>query len=295
MTSVMRVPSTDGVEVAVHDLGGTGRTLLLSHATGFHGHCYVPIARALADSVHSYALDYRGHGLTDVNDSWTTDWQAYGDDVTAVARALRERSPEQPLIAFGHSMGGAGLLMAAHRDPSLFDVIIAFEPIVFPTLAALDTPPDPEASPLVQGARRRRARFASMDEAISNFSAKPPIGTFTPEAIKLYVEHGFRQEDGVDGDSPIGESSGVVLRCAPDHEARTYVGGGQHATFAVLPEIATRVIVVAGRADIPGPATIAPLIAEQLPNVEFIQSDEWDHFAPMVVPEEMADLIAAHL
>jgi pimeloyl-ACP methyl ester carboxylesterase len=288
MTSVMRIPSTDGVEVAVHDLGGTGRTLLLSHATGFHGHCYVPIARALADSVHSYALDYRGHGLTDVNDSWSTDWQAYGDDVTAVARALRERSPEQPLIAFGHSMGGAGLLMAAHRDPSLFDVIIAFEPIVFPHTPS-DLPADPEASPLVQGARRRRARFASLEEAIANYSAKPPIGTFTPEAIRLYVEHGLRPEDEGNQDG------GVVLRCAPDHEARTYVGGGQHATFAVLPEIATRVIVVAGRADLPGPATIAPLIAEQLPNVEFIQSEEWDHFAPMVVPEEMADLIAAHL
>lgn len=283
----MRIPSSDDVQVAVHDLGGRGRPLLLSHATGFHGHCYVPIAAALADSAHSYALDYRGHGVTQVNDEWGTDWQAYADDVTAVATALRAAAGA-PLIAFGHSMGGAGLLMAAHRDPSLFEVIIAFEPIVFPTPTPDAPAMDPEASPLVQGARRRRARFASMDDAIANFSAKPPLGTFTPEAIRLYVEHGFM-------DNPDTSEGGVVLRCAPEHEARTYIGGSQHGTFAVLPEITTRVIVLAGRADMPGPATIAPLIAEQLPNVEYIQSDEWDHFAPMVVPEEMADLIAAQL
>lgn len=287
MSSPTRIPSSDGVQVAVHDFGGTGRTLLLSHATGFHGHCYAPIASALADSAHSYALDYRGHGVTQVNNSWGTDWQAYADDVTAVATALREAAGE-PLIAFGHSMGGAGLLMAAHRDPSLFEVIIAFEPIVFPTPTPDAPEADPEASPLVQGARRRRARFASMDEAIANFSAKPPLGTFTPEAIRLYVEHGFK-------DNPDASEGGVVLRCAPEHEARTYIGGGQHGTFAVLPEITTRVIVLAGRADMPGPATIAPLIAEQLPNVQYIQSDDWDHFAPMVVPDQMADLIAAHL
>ena len=33
---------------------------------------------------------------------------------------------------FGHSMGGACLLMAAHRNPALFRRIVAFEPIVFP-------------------------------------------------------------------------------------------------------------------------------------------------------------------
>ncbi|MBV8692532.1 MAG: alpha/beta hydrolase, partial [Actinobacteria bacterium] len=31
-------PSTDGVQVAAYELGGSGPPLLLSHATGFHGH-----------------------------------------------------------------------------------------------------------------------------------------------------------------------------------------------------------------------------------------------------------------
>jgi hypothetical protein len=43
------VPSTTGVELAVHDLGGNGPLLLVSHATGFHGYCYLPIADRLSE------------------------------------------------------------------------------------------------------------------------------------------------------------------------------------------------------------------------------------------------------
>jgi pimeloyl-ACP methyl ester carboxylesterase len=287
MSTMIRVPSSHGVQVALHDFGGHGRTLLLSHATGFHGHCYVPIASALTTEAHSYALDYRGHGLTDTAPDWETDWEAYGDDVTVVAEHLRAAS-DQPLVGFGHSMGGAGLLMAAYRNPDLFDVILAFEPIVFPPPESDAPVTDPHASPLVQGASRRRARFGSYEEAIANFSAKPPMRTFTPEAVRLYVEHGFAP----DPDDPDG---GVVLRCAPEHEARTYMGGGMHRTWEVLPEITTKVVILAGIADMPGPATLAPQIAERLPNVEYLQSDEWDHFGPMVKPEVMAAVIRRHL
>jgi alpha-beta hydrolase superfamily lysophospholipase len=61
----MRVPSTDGVEVVVHDLGGSGPLVLMSHATGFHGYAWRPVADFLAPGgFHCVALDYRGHGDT---------------------------------------------------------------------------------------------------------------------------------------------------------------------------------------------------------------------------------------
>ena len=130
MMAHVRAMSSDHVSVAIHEFGGTGRPLLLSHATGFHGYCYLPIADHLGDRFTSYALDYRGHGSTPRPDDWQVDWHRYGDDALAAARAI---APNGGLVAFGHSMGGAGLLMAAHRDPDLFDLIVAFEPIVFPT------------------------------------------------------------------------------------------------------------------------------------------------------------------
>jgi pimeloyl-ACP methyl ester carboxylesterase len=272
----MRVPSSDSVEVVVHDLHGTGRTLLLSHATGFHGHCYVPMAEALADRYHSYALDYRGHGDTAAPHDWPVDWERYGDDATAVAAAL---APEGGLAAFGHSMGGACLLMAAHRDPERFDVIVAFEPIVFPPADA-DAPA--HESPLVAGARRRRRSFPSYEDAIANYAAKPPLGAFHPDALERYVRDGFAP-------SP----EGVTLKCDPEHEARTFEMGGSHPVWALLPEIHTRVVVVSGKPIEHTPAAIARPIAERLPNAVYVELDHLDHFGPMVRPAEIAELLAA--
>ena len=115
----VRVPSSDHVSVAVHELGGTGPPLLISHATGFHGYCYLPVADELMSSFTVYAVDYRGHGDTARPDDWAVDWTRYGDDAEAVATAI---APDGGLVAFGHSMGGAALLMAARRRPGLFDV-----------------------------------------------------------------------------------------------------------------------------------------------------------------------------
>ena len=165
MMAHVRAMSSDHVSVAIHEFGGTGRPLLLSHATGFHGYCYLPIADHLGDRFTSYALDYRGHGSTPRPDDWQVDWHRYGDDALAAARAI---APNGGLVAFGHSMGGAGLLMAAHRDPDLFDLIVAFEPIVFPTDADRSRS---EPSTMVEGARRRRESFESFEASFDCTSA----------------------------------------------------------------------------------------------------------------------------
>ena len=46
----------------------------------------------------------------------------------------------------------------------------------------------------------------------------------------------------------------------------TFDMGGAHTTWAELPDIDTRVIIVSGRVDEFGPAAIAREIAEALPN-----------------------------
>lgn len=272
----MRVPSTDHVDVAVHDLGGSGRPLLLSHATGFHGHCYVPIAGALADGFASWAIDYRGHGDTPRPPDWPVDWERYGDDALAVAEAL---APDGGLVGFGHSMGGAALLMAADRTPTLFDLIVAFEPIVFP---AGGNPASDEPSRLIEGARRRRATFPSFEDAVDNYGSKPPMNAFDPDVLRLYVEHGFRPDP-----------DGIRLACEPEHEARTFEQGSRHDTWGRLPGIETRVVVV-GSGDGEGPASVAPAIAERLPNAAFVAASAMTHFGPFTHPLDVADLIAEH-
>lgn len=285
----MRLPSTDGVELAVHELGGTGPPLLFSHATGFHGRCYQPMADALADVAHCVAFDYRGHGDTALlarQSDIAIDWQRYGDDATAVATWLAERAGE-PIVAFGHSMGGACLLMAAQRNPALFRRIIAFEPIVFP---AIEYPADKVVgdefeSPMIASARRRRTSFQSFEEAIANFASKPPLNACTTDALDAYVRHGFKQE-------PDGS---VSLKCLPQTEADTFAAGGQHDTWARLPEITTDVLVISGRVQEMSPSMIAVGIAERLPNGRYLQRDDMDHFGPMTHPAECAAIIRAEL
>lgn len=266
--------SSDHVSVAIHEFGGTGRPLLLSHATGFHGYCYLPIADHLSDRFTSYALDYRGHGATPRPDEGAVDWNRYGDDALVAARRI---APDGGLIGFGHSMGATALLMAAHRDPDLFDLIIAFEPIVFPTdmERSVDGP-----SVMVEGARRRRASFDSFEAAVDNYVSKPPMQMFAPDIVRLYVGHGFR---------PAPE--GVRLKCDPEHEARTFESGAEHALWDVLPEITTRVVVVAG-GDQMTPAEVAPKVAERLPNCLYLEQPDSNHFGPFIDPAGTADLLA---
>src|SRR4051794_3115286 len=102
------VASTDGVTLAVHALGGEGRPLLLSHATGLHGTLWTPLARSLPGH-HAIALDYRGHGDSPAPASADYDWNGFLADALAV---IDELHLAPGLDGVGHSMGGAVLVMA---------------------------------------------------------------------------------------------------------------------------------------------------------------------------------------
>lgn len=280
MTFPPTLPSTDGVQIAVHDLGGSGPTLLLSHATGFHGRCYMPVADLLADRFHSIAFDYRGHGDTPRPEG-ALDWQRFGDDAQAVAAALVAEAGGTPIDAFGHSMGGACLLIAAHRDPGLFRRLVLFEPIVLPPQPAA---PGGGDNPMSGAARRRRATFHTFQAAIDNYAAKPPLNCFTPEALRAYVEYGFARD-----------RHGVHLKCRPETEAETFEMGPRHDTWDHLPGITAEVLVVAGRVEPMQPSTMAAQVAERLPRGRYLQLDELDHFGPMSHPDVVARVVAEEL
>lgn len=270
----MRVTAGDGVDVAVHDLGGTGTPVLMSHATGFHGRCYVPMAAAMAAHHHAWALDYHGHGATPAAGGSRVDWADMGHEALAVARAI---APDGGLVGFGHSMGGAALLMAASRDPGLFSQLVLYEPIVLSPEARFGL--DRGDNHMAIAARRRRATFDSFQHAIDHYGSKPPMMAFDPEALRCYVEFGFEPANG-----------GVRLRCTPEQEARTFEGSTSVDTWALLPEIATPTVVAAGRLG-DGPERLTPAVAERLPAGEFVQLEHLDHFGPMTHPGELAELV----
>jgi pimeloyl-ACP methyl ester carboxylesterase len=286
---MLHVPSSDGVVVAVHDLAGANGpdrpVVLVAHATGFHGHAYLPVAAALAPQCRTVALDFRGHGETPLAPGWEVEWAGYGDDAVAAAEAV---GGDRPLIGFGHSMGGTGLLLAAQRRPELFAGLVLFEPIV-PPIEAVDAPPDSHAvSDLVTATRRRRTLFPSIDAALANYASKPPMSSFDPDALDAYVRYGF---------FPDMDGAGVRLKCDPELEARTFLAGATQRTWEVLSKVTVPVVVASGRVEDGGPSRFAEAIADELPHGTFVELPELDHFGPMTHPRVIADLIsdrAAH-
>jgi pimeloyl-ACP methyl ester carboxylesterase len=273
VTPPLTVASTDGVHVVVHDLGGDGPPVLFCHPTGFHGRAWRPVAAALAGDAHALAPDLRGHGDTPPPAGGDMHWSGVAADVVAVAEHLGLAGAG----AVGHSMGGAALLMAELARPGTFARLWLYEPIVVPRP---EGPPRTGPNPLAEGARRRRRAFPSRDAAYANYAGKPPMRSFAPEALRAYVDDGFR-------DVPDG---GVELKCAPEVEAATFENGGTNGAFERLGDVGTEVVVAAG-GDGGMPALVAPLVAGALPRGRLERHPSLSHFGPQEAPEAVAAAI----
>eukprot|EP00884_Botryococcus_braunii_P009268 jgi/Botrbrau1/18342/Bobra.0179s0069.1 len=82
------------VQLALHDFGGSGDTLIIAHANGFPAMCYEPLARRLKDRFHCYGLDMRGQG--DGPPNCDQPFLRYRDDLITTVRYLRATG--KPLI-----------------------------------------------------------------------------------------------------------------------------------------------------------------------------------------------------
>lgn len=271
------VRSSDGVELAVHDFGGDGPTILFAHATGFHGMVWAPIIDELGPDFHSVSVDLRGHGDSGIPHHGSFDWSGFADDVEAVIAHL---GAPRPLFGVGHSKGGAALLLAEQRRPGTFVGMYLFEPIVFHAEARSRSASMAE-SPLAVGARRRREVFASRDEAYQNYASKPPLDALDPRALWAYVDHGFADLD--DGS--------VRLKCRGEHEAAVYSMSAGHDAFDHLERVRCPVTVAAGALSDGIPAALAEPIASGLPAGTFERHTQLGHFGPLEAPELIAERI----
>lgn len=278
------VASTDGVSLALHDLGGAGPPLVLCHPTGFHALIWAPVAAELNSTHHVWAVDLRGHGDSSLPTTGSLDWDGMADDVLATLDYLddlhdtRHLGGSTSVVAAGHSMGGAALLGAEATRPGLFASLWLFEPIVFPPVDRSVLP----ANPLAAAARRRTATFDSREAALANYAAKAPLANLHADALAAYVRHGFR-------DLPDGR---VGLKCQPETEAQIFEGAVNNGVFGRLDDVKCPVTVAAS-GDGGYPAQGAELVAETLPDSRLERFDELTHFGPMEDPSAIARSILA--
>jgi pimeloyl-ACP methyl ester carboxylesterase len=285
------VDGVDGVRVATWDLAGAaggpgGRpALLVAHATGFHSRCYRALAASLGERFRVVGFDCPGHGHSTTPSLQADEegrvpamgWDRFGRDALAVVDALGLEHP----VAFGHSSGGAVLLLAEQQRPGTFAAIYAYEPVALPP-EAWSTMGERGFDPAA-GARRRRPVFASRVAALEHLSSKPPLSSLRGDVLVDYVEGGF-------ADRPDGA---VSLRCLPEAEAATYAMAPRNDVWDRLGEVACPVVVGCGglRADFG--SDLAGALASRVQRGRVDEHAELGHLGPLEQPDEVAASVLA--
>ena len=207
---LIALPARGGAMAAL-DFGPPDRPvdIVFSHANGFNGRTYRTILQPLAGRLRILVLDLRGHGASTLPTAieGRQGWLQFRDDLLALLAA----ACEAPVVLAGHSMGGTSSLLAAAAEPERVRALALFDPVVMP----LEMQLNPQAiaeSPLVQGALRRRATFASRAAALEAYLGRGGFRTWSPDQVADYVAAGFREIAG-------GE---VTLTCAPEWEASNF-------------------------------------------------------------------------
>ncbi|MGH9051094.1 MAG: alpha/beta fold hydrolase [Acidimicrobiia bacterium] len=271
------MPSTHRVDagpltLVAYDWGGDGDPVLLAHATGFHGRVWEPVAnRLVAAGRRVWSFDFRGHGDSDRPPDLDFRWEGFADDVLAVVDAFG-LAGDPRLLAAGHSKGAAALLLAEQARTGALARIWAYEPIVIPT----EEPGDPQPDfPLAVSARRRRAEWASPEEALASYGSRPPFDVLHADALRAYVDHGLRRRD--DGS--------FELTCLPNDEASTYAMQFAHSAYRHLEDVRCPTVVACGEDTDAIPPKLAAMIAERLPDARLEVMPGLGHFGPIQDPD----------
>jgi pimeloyl-ACP methyl ester carboxylesterase len=271
------VTSNDQSRIAGYELGGRGDVVLVAHATGLCGAMYQLLADELTDGFRVVAFDFRGHGDSSGSTDLDYSWDRMAEDVAAVTAHIGAG----PIHGFGHSMGGAALLLAERNAPATFESMYLFEPIIFSSEFSTEG-----QNVMADAARRRRTDFESRADVLYRYAGRPPFNRVRAGFVAAYVDSGFAEmPDG-----------GVRLKCLPEVEARIFSNGGQ-VELSAVEHITTPIAVAVGRDEVGGsnPARLGPPLAEALKRGRLIRYDHIGHFGPLEDPWTIARDIAEHI
>lgn len=264
------VPGHAGVQIHVWRHGGTGPPLLLTHCTGGLARLWDPLVPVLSEHFQVYAMDSRGHGLSEQPaTSAGYVWADSGRDVLAVIDALGFGSN---VHAAGHSAGAAHLAYAAWFRPGAFCRVALIDAIIGPAVAFRG------ANPLAESARRRRNSFASVDEARERFTSKPPMSRWAASVLEAYLRHGLRPDP-----------EGVSLRLPGTIEAWVYEHGGASDLFEALGEVDLDALLITG-----DESNVKPLIGlqqEKLRGAPLYSLPGVSHFIPQEAPDRTTAIL----
>jgi alpha-beta hydrolase superfamily lysophospholipase len=108
------VASRDGTRIAYRSWPRSGAqiTFAVVHGLGEHAGRYDRFAKAMASrGFGTFAVDLRGHGLSEGARGHVDSWTQWTDDISAFIGVI-ERQVTGEVVPLGHSFGGAAMLSA---------------------------------------------------------------------------------------------------------------------------------------------------------------------------------------
>lgn len=259
--------------------------LHLAVANGFPPETYAPLVEALNARTAVFSLPPRPLWTPAPDPETLTQWRDLADDLLRSLAAWGD----QPVIAAGHSLGGVVSLIAALQQPERFRALILLDPVILPPPAMrmmrrMQAAGQIEMFPLVQGALRRRARFASPEEAFAYWRTRPLFADWSDDALRRYVAAGL-----------VADSAGWTLRWSAAWEARVFATGhiGSWRDLkrlrALTPPLPT--LLVRGATSDTLLQACAERIAARCPHIAVREIAGHGHLFPLSAPEATASLI----
>lgn len=256
--------------------------LVFLHANGFNATTYRPLLAPLAEGRRIWAIDQRGHGLTDLpaDPEGRRGWQDLRRDLMAVIDTLEGR----PVLA-GHSMGGTVSLLAAARRPDRVGSLVLLDPVLWLPLTTLafnlpGMSRMAERISLVRNARKRRADFPDIEAARKAYRGRGAFAGWPDEVLDAFLETGLK---------PSGD--GLTLACRPDWEASGYAAQA-HNPWGAMTRFRGPVRIL--RAET-GSTCHVPDRPPGLPHIRSRRVPGATHFLPMLSPDAVREALVAAL
>ena len=262
--------------MAGYELGPADQrvNLVFIHANGFNALTYRTLLAPVAAAGHRIlGIDLRGHGLTRL--PTVTDgrrhWSDMGDDLAALV--VQEGLSD--VVIAGHSIGATTSLLGAAQIGGRVRSMVLTEPVThLPAVIAAGTAGEPQDGPLVQGALKRRTRFASRQAAFDAFKGRGAFRSWPDEVLTDYLTDGLtEQEDGE-----------FELACAPAWEVSNYLNQN-HDIWAALSATTCPVHILRGT--VHSTFQMAPLVNDLVATgrLKLTTVEGASHFLPMEHPD----------
>ena len=269
------------------ELGGSGPppVLHLACANGFPPEIYAPLLAPFFLHHRVVSLPPRalwpGIGPPPAEaGSW---WELAEDLLSGL-----EAHGLDPVIGVGHSFGAVATMLAATREPSRFRALVMLDPTMLPSeqMAEIEATRARGEEPgfgLVERALKRRARFATADEAFRYWRHRPLFADWSDDALRHYVAAML---------VPADDGEGYQTRWTPAWEAwyyRSFYPGSWRDLDRLDPTLP--VLVARGA----GSDTFFPQAETEFrrrrPGTTFAVLPDHGHLFPLSAPETTAEML----